>query len=152
MARYEYRCPTCAERFEVERPITAPAGAVPCPAGSHEEFEEFGNRLLLVHRFQWNLHRVSAEERCEIHGGAFEAGMAPRGQLVDYTPMPTVCQRAVYAPGRGVAGAPAVAVHSARPEGAPMVGPDLLPQRRSVAPARILWVRALSWAFYCNVP
>lgn len=36
MARYEYRCPTCTERFEVERSITAPAGAVLCPAGHGE--------------------------------------------------------------------------------------------------------------------
>ena len=36
MARYEYRCPTCTERFEVERPITAAATAVLCPAGHGE--------------------------------------------------------------------------------------------------------------------
>jgi putative FmdB family regulatory protein len=36
MARYEYRCPTCTERFEVERPITAPAAPVLCPAGHGE--------------------------------------------------------------------------------------------------------------------
>ncbi|HEX7132829.1 MAG TPA: FmdB family zinc ribbon protein [Iamia sp.] len=36
MARYEYRCPTCTERFEVERSITAPAGSVACPAGHGE--------------------------------------------------------------------------------------------------------------------
>lgn len=36
MARYEYRCPVCVERFEVERSITAPAGAVMCPAGHGE--------------------------------------------------------------------------------------------------------------------
>lgn len=36
MARYEYRCPTCTERFEVERSITAPAGTVMCPAGHGE--------------------------------------------------------------------------------------------------------------------
>jgi putative FmdB family regulatory protein len=36
MARYEYRCPTCTDRFEVERSITAPATAVMCPAGHGE--------------------------------------------------------------------------------------------------------------------
>jgi putative FmdB family regulatory protein len=33
MARYDYRCRTCDERFEVERPMTAPATATPCPDG-----------------------------------------------------------------------------------------------------------------------
>lgn len=36
MASYEYRCPTCTERFEIERSITAPATAVLCPAGHGE--------------------------------------------------------------------------------------------------------------------
>lgn len=36
MARDEYRCPTCTDRFEVERPITAPAEPVGCPAGHGE--------------------------------------------------------------------------------------------------------------------
>jgi putative FmdB family regulatory protein len=36
MARYEYRCPTCTERFEVERSITAPTTAVLCPDGHGE--------------------------------------------------------------------------------------------------------------------
>lgn len=35
MARYEYRCATCESRFDVERPMTAAAGTVTCPAG-HE--------------------------------------------------------------------------------------------------------------------
>ena len=33
MALYEYRCRTCDERFEVRRPMTAPATAAPCPDG-----------------------------------------------------------------------------------------------------------------------
>lgn len=36
MARYEYRCPECTTRFEVERSITATAGAVLCPDGHGE--------------------------------------------------------------------------------------------------------------------
>jgi putative FmdB family regulatory protein len=33
MALYEYRCRTCDERFEVRRPMTAPAATTPCPDG-----------------------------------------------------------------------------------------------------------------------
>lgn len=33
MALYEYRCRTCDDRFEVQRPMTAPATATPCPDG-----------------------------------------------------------------------------------------------------------------------
>ena len=33
--RYEYRCPTCEDRFEVVRSMTDAAGPVACPSG-HE--------------------------------------------------------------------------------------------------------------------
>ena len=33
MARYDYRCRTCDERFEVERPMTASVTSTPCPDG-----------------------------------------------------------------------------------------------------------------------
>jgi putative FmdB family regulatory protein len=33
MARYDYRCRTCDERFEVQRPMTAASDAAPCPDG-----------------------------------------------------------------------------------------------------------------------
>ena len=33
MARYDYRCRTCDERFEVERPMSAVVTSTPCPAG-----------------------------------------------------------------------------------------------------------------------
>src|SRR5215212_8796957 len=33
MARYDYRCRTCDERFEVERPMSAVVAPTPCPAG-----------------------------------------------------------------------------------------------------------------------
>jgi putative FmdB family regulatory protein len=33
MALYEYRCRTCDERFEVQRPMTAAATSTPCPDG-----------------------------------------------------------------------------------------------------------------------
>jgi putative FmdB family regulatory protein len=33
MARYDYRCRTCDERFEVERPMTADVAATPCSSG-----------------------------------------------------------------------------------------------------------------------
>jgi putative FmdB family regulatory protein len=33
MARYDYRCRTCDERFEVERPMSATESATPCPDG-----------------------------------------------------------------------------------------------------------------------
>jgi putative FmdB family regulatory protein len=33
MAVYEYRCRTCDERFEVQRPMSAAAASTPCPDG-----------------------------------------------------------------------------------------------------------------------
>jgi putative FmdB family regulatory protein len=33
MALYDYRCRTCDERFEVERPMTAVVTSTPCPDG-----------------------------------------------------------------------------------------------------------------------
>jgi putative FmdB family regulatory protein len=33
MALYDYRCRTCDERFEVERPMTADVTTTPCPDG-----------------------------------------------------------------------------------------------------------------------
>ena len=33
MALYEYRCRTCDERFEVQRPMTAVVTETPCPQG-----------------------------------------------------------------------------------------------------------------------
>ena len=33
MARYDYRCRTCDERFEVERPMSAAVSSTPCPDG-----------------------------------------------------------------------------------------------------------------------
>ena len=33
MARYDYRCRTCDDRFEVERPMTADVTTTPCPSG-----------------------------------------------------------------------------------------------------------------------
>jgi len=33
MARYEYRCRTCDEVFEVRRPMSETPSAVPCPDG-----------------------------------------------------------------------------------------------------------------------
>jgi putative FmdB family regulatory protein len=33
MARYDYRCRTCDERFEVERPMSAVVTSTPCPTG-----------------------------------------------------------------------------------------------------------------------
>ena len=33
VARYDYRCRTCDERFEVERPMSAVVTSTPCPAG-----------------------------------------------------------------------------------------------------------------------
>ena len=33
MALYEYRCRTCDERFDVERPMSAVVTTTPCPDG-----------------------------------------------------------------------------------------------------------------------
>jgi putative FmdB family regulatory protein len=33
VARYDYRCRTCDERFEVERPMSAVVTSTPCPDG-----------------------------------------------------------------------------------------------------------------------